>query len=247
MAELRALLSVSGPLAELNAERYKSFPTAPSKQALFSFDGQAYAKNALNANSLTIPQVHWLQQRLRILCGLYGVLRPLDAIKPYRLEMGCKLTGKKLSQQLGASDLYSFWDDRVAKAVAADVAALPEAERCVVNVASQEYAAVVLKRHTGQLGVPIITCAFPGPAVHAKAARGGIVRYAATVGATSPEQLKGFTGANGEWRFCERQSTDTTLVFLRCEPKAKKRAGVDGDEGEEDSKPVASKRSKKRA
>jgi len=239
VADLRTLLSVSAPLAELNARRYRAFPTAPAKHALFTFNGQAYARNALDAGSLKAPQVLYLQQRLRILCGLYGVLRPLDAIKPYRLEMGAKLGHLR---SLDAVDLYAFWGDRLARQVAEDVRCLPEEERCVVNVASGEYSAAVLKRHAALLGCLLVTCVFPGPAVHAKAARGGIVRYAAVTGATRVEQLKDFSGHAGEWRFSEAQSNESTLVFLRTAGAKTSRKLEQDEEEEEEAAPAAKKR-----
>ncbi len=249
-ASLRTLLCVSAPLAELNAKRYAAFATARAKQAAFAFDGPAY--KALAAHTLTPEQLAYLQPRLRVLCGLYGTLRPLDAIKPYRLEMGAKLSGTRA----GAPDLYAFWGDRLARALAADADALPAPEaRCVVNVASGEYFHAV-KPHVAALGCPVVTCVFPGPAVHAKAARGGLVRYAALTGATRPEQLKGFTGARGEWRFVPGESDDARLVFHRGAPssaapkkapakakaKAEEAGGGAADDEEAAQQPAAKKR-----
>jgi cytoplasmic iron level regulating protein YaaA (DUF328/UPF0246 family) len=210
-ASLRATLgSVSQPIAELNAQRYKAFASAAAKQAVFSFDGPAY--KALNADELSSAQHDYVAPRLRVLCGLYGVLRPFDALKPYRLEMGSKLTAVP---KAGAKTLYEFWGARIARQLALDVQALPPASRFVINCASQEYWAAV-KPHVALLGCPVVTCVFATSAtVYAKAARGAIVRFAAESNATSPEQLKGFTGTDGSWSFDAAASSELELVFRK--------------------------------
>ena len=208
-AALRAVLEVSAPLAELNAARYKAFPSAAEKQAVLAFDGPAY--KALDAAKLNTSQLEYVQSRLRILCGLYGVLRPLDAIKPYRLEMGCKLATAR------GKDLYAYWGGRVCDAVAADVAALQPGERCLVNVASAEYFAV-LKPHLAATKLPVYTMALKGATVHVKAARGAFVRFAALTNATKPEELRGFTGLAGEWRYNAAESDEFSYSFERCAP-----------------------------
>jgi cytoplasmic iron level regulating protein YaaA (DUF328/UPF0246 family) len=207
-AALRTLLDVSAPLAELNHGRYASFASAAEKQAILAFNGPAY--KALDAAALTPAQLDWVQRRLRILCGLYGVLSPLDAIKPYRLEMGAKLQTK------AGRDLYAFWGAKVMESVRADMAQLPAAERCLVNVASAEYFQVVKPFITDAEN--LYTMVFHGATVHVKAARGAIVRYAALSGATRPEELRGFTGLQGEWRFVASSSSERSFVFERGAP-----------------------------
>ena len=164
-------------------------------------------------------------------------------MKPYRLEMGAKFATK------AGKDLYAYWRDRVAKAVLADVAALPAGERCLVNVASAEYFNVV-KPYVEQLpDCPLYTMVFRGATVYVKGARGAIVRYAALTGATRPEQLRGFTGLQGEWRYVAAASDDRNYVFERGAPKAaaapkargKAKRGAEAEEGdvdEEDAKPA---------
>ena len=176
---------------------------------MLQFNGPAY--KALNAApKLSLAQRDWVNARLRILCGLYGVLRPLDALRPYRLEMGTKMAGVG-----GAKDLYTLWGVRVARAGAAAIAALPAGERCCVNVASQEYWKAV-EPHAAKLGVPVYTMVFATSAtVYAKAARGGIVRFAAEIGATRPEQLQGFTGADGSWKFDAAASSEFVYTFRK--------------------------------
>jgi hypothetical protein len=172
---------------------------------------------------------------------LYGVLKPLDAIKPYRLEMGAKMG------TAAGKDLYAYWGTRVAESLRDDLAQLPAPQRCVVNVASAEYYQVVkvrcvcararpvvnrssrphviavlrsaaAKPHVELLGVPVYTMVFHGATVYVKAARGAIVRYAALSGATSPEQLRGFTGLSGEWRLNAGASSERSFVFERGAP-----------------------------
>jgi cytoplasmic iron level regulating protein YaaA (DUF328/UPF0246 family) len=241
--QLRTLLGVSAPLASTNHARYAGWSTAAEKAAIFAFHGHAY--KALDWPSLKPEQLAYVQSHLRVLCGLYGVLRPTDAIKPYRLEMGAKLKGTSLT----ASDLYAFWGDRVAAALRADVAA--QSASCVVNVASGEYWQVI-KPHVQHLGCPIVTCVFPGPAVHSKAARGSIVRWAAITGAATPADLRGFTGAKGEWSYVPGESSDNTLVFHRGAPAgpakapgkaaAKRGAKEEVDDEEEGPAPTKAKR-----
>jgi cytoplasmic iron level regulating protein YaaA (DUF328/UPF0246 family) len=140
--------------------------------------------------------VAFANDHLRFLSGLYGLLRPSDAIAPHRLEMGTKLaTGR-------GANLYAFWGDAIADAIAADVALLPEPQRFVVNCASAEYWRAASQRRLEDVhGVRVIACVFPGPAVHAKAARGAMCRHVVTARVVDPEGLKTFAGANGEWAF----------------------------------------------
>lgn len=113
----------------LNHDRYRSFYQNAAKQCALAFDGPAY--RGLDASSLDAHELDFAQAHLRILSGLYGVLRPLDVVKPYRLEMGCKLENPK------GKDLYAFWGDDITRAVVEDLAALPPEQRFVVNCASQ--------------------------------------------------------------------------------------------------------------
>ena len=136
-AKLRALMHVSQSLAELNAGRFKAF-TVPfdarnARPALYTFDGDVYA--GLAGPSLDAGAVAFAQAHVRILSGLYGVLRPLDLMQPYRLEMGIKLAvGRK-------PDLYAWWGDRVTRALAEELAG--HSDQTLVNLASVEYFGVV--------------------------------------------------------------------------------------------------------
>ncbi len=223
---LQALMGLSDSLAALNYERYKNFERAEVKPAALAFAGPAY--RGLRAAELSPTELGYLQEHLCILCGLYGVLRPLDAIKPYRLEMGTKLAAG------GHSNLYGFWGTQIA-----ELCARGESEGVLVNVASQEYWKSV---DVGALpkGWRVLTVAFPGPAVHAKEARGAICRFAAVRGVQDPAELKEFVGTSGEWAFDAGSSSPDKYVFSRGTPssngkkggKGKKRAGPGAGAGQ---------------
>ena len=193
-AKIKSLMSVSDAIAVLNVERFDAFESARTKPCALLFDGPAY--KALDATTLSPEDVAFANDHLRFLSGLYGLLRPSDAIAPHRLEMGTKLaTGR-------GANLYAFWGDAIADAIAADVALLPEPQRFVVNCASAEYWRAASQRRLEDVhGVRVIACVFPGPAVHAKAARGAMCRHVVTARVVDPEGLKTFAGANGEWAF----------------------------------------------
>ena len=193
-AKIKSLMSVSDAIAVLNVERFEAFENARTKPCALLFDGPAY--KALDATTLSPKDVAFANDHLRFLSGLYGLLRPTDAIAPHRLEMGTKLaTGR-------GANLYAFWGDAIADAIAADVALLPEPQRFVVNCASAEYWRAASQRRLEDVhGVRVIACVFPGPAVHAKAARGAMCRHVVTARVVDPEGLKTFAGANGEWAF----------------------------------------------
>ena len=145
---LGELMSISPALAKLNAGRFRSFGEQPERPALFAFAGDVYT--GLEARSLEEPAITFAQDHLRILSGLYGLLRPLDAIRPYRLEMGTRWApGRK-------RDLYAWWQDRVAERLANDLAAI--GSDTIVNLASKEYWAAVAGRLPG--GVHVIAIDF---------------------------------------------------------------------------------------
>ncbi|HVL74627.1 MAG TPA: peroxide stress protein YaaA [Noviherbaspirillum sp.] len=211
-AEIGSLMHISDPLALLNAGRYASwssrFTKQNAKQAVLAFNGDVY--EGLDAASLNAGQLDYLQAHLRILSGLYGVLRPLDLMQPYRLEMGTRLaTGR-------GKDLYAFWGARVTEALGAAMRAA--GANALVNLASEEYFKVV---RPALLGVPVITPVFEDwkggrykiISFHAKRARGLMTRHAALHGITDPRALKGFD-AEG-YAFDAAASGDTQWVFRR--------------------------------
>lgn len=183
---LSQLMHISPALAKLNADRFAGFADAPARPALFAFAGDVYT--GFEAHSLDEPAIAFAQDHVRMLSGLYGLLRPLDAMKPYRLEMGTRWAPRRKS-------LYDFWGDRIAAAVRDDVAA--EGSGVVLNLASQEYFAAVL----GKLkGVRVIDVDFrePGPdgprfvSFNAKRARGMMARWLCEHRIADAEAMKGF-------------------------------------------------------
>ena len=237
-AQIKSLMGLSDSLAALNHARYADFEAQPERKALGAFEGQAY--KTLDAPSLDAPALDYLQGSLRILCGLYGMLRPCDEIRAYRLEMGTKFSCA------GASNLYDYWGTTLADRLNAELGEMAEgAGKFVLNVASQEYAKSAC---LGEIRAPVITAVFPGPAVYAKMARGEMVRFCAERRLTDPAQLAEFTGAAGEWRHLPAESTETTLVFHRGggggKGKAKAKARAAADEGGAAS--PASKRGRKK-
>lgn len=208
--DLRQLMDISEKLADLNHARFQAFDPSVEDglQAAVAFNGDVYA--GLNARSLDVKAFAWAQDHLRILSGLYGVLRPADAIQPYRLEMGVQLKTKR------GRSLYQFWGDRIARAL--NEAAEGHRDRRLVNLASQEYfGAVDLKALT----LPVITCRFfedrgdvtKQISFMAKKARGMMARYAIDGRIDRVEGLKDFDREGYAWR--PDRSTDVDWVFLR--------------------------------
>lgn len=211
-AEIGSLMSISDPLAALNAERFaawsRSFTSENAKQAVLAFNGDVY--EGLDANSLKPRQLDYLQSHLRILSGLYGVLRPLDLMQPYRLEMGTRLASGR------GKDLYAFWGERVTEAL--NVVLAQQKAKALVNLASEEYFKSVKPK---LLAAPVITPVFEDwkggrykiISFHAKRARGLMTRFAAENGMTDPEDLKRFDLEG--YGFDPQASGALTWVFRR--------------------------------
>ena len=259
-ASLRALqpaalgkwLEISPALAALNAERYKTWATQPVVAAGVAMDGPAYKALALRGDAGVAGAA---DERVRILSGLYGLLRPLDGIRPYRLEMGTAKLGAHLDG-VAESSLYEFWGRRIADSLLQDArerAAATGQPAVIVNAASAEYWKSV-GPHLAGSDVRVVTATFPGPAVHAKAARGAIARHAAANRLDAPDGLKAFTGVAGEWAYDAGASSDANFVFRRGPPApaprrgggaskaaAPKQAKQEGD-GDEEVVPKAGKR-----
>lgn len=211
-AQIATLMSISDPLALLNTERYAqwsaTFTTDNAKQAVLAFNGDVY--EGLDANSLSKKQLDYVQGHVRILSGLYGMLRPLDLMQPYRLEMGTKLVNPR------GKDLYTFWDDAVTQALNAEFSG--QSERVLVNLASEEYFKVVKPK---LLDAEVISPVFEDwkggkykiISFYAKRARGLMARYAAINGITNVDKLKAFD-LDG-YAFDEDVSTEKKWVFRR--------------------------------
>jgi cytoplasmic iron level regulating protein YaaA (DUF328/UPF0246 family) len=213
VADLRRLMSLSDNLAKLNRERFQAFdPDAEEGlQAVFAFNGDVYA--GLHARELDKKALAWAQDHLRILSGLYGVLRPLDAIQPYRLEMGARLRTRR------GQSLYDFWSDRIAGAL--NEAAIGHKDKTLVNCASGEYFGAVDRK---ALKLPVLNCRFleekDGEAriisFYAKKARGLLARYAIDNRIERAADLRGFDAAG--YRFAPTHSNDGELTFVRPQP-----------------------------
>jgi len=209
-AQVGELMSISDQLAVLNVTRYADWHPdhGSARQAIMSFDGDVYT--GLDARTLRPEALDYVQGRVRILSGLYGLLRPLDRMHPYRLEMGTRLQNPR------GKDLYTFWGEKVTGALNAD---LKEAgAEAVVNLASEEYFKSVKPK---LLDVPVITPVFEDwkngkykiISFFAKRARGMMARYAAEHGITDPQQLKAFD-VDG-YAFDEAASKERAWVFRR--------------------------------
>ena len=201
---LRDLMHISSDLAKLNADRFRDFPDAPERPAVFAFDGDVYA--GLDAASLEATAIDFAQDHVRILSGLYGLLRPLDALKPYRLEMGTRWAPRR-------KKLTDWWGDRIADLLAEDVAR--EGSGVVLNLASQEYWAAV----EGRLpkSVRVIGVDFRDDdrfvSFHAKKARGMMTRWLVEHRIDDIEAMKGFDSDG--YRFLASESDEGRWRFAR--------------------------------
>ena len=214
--DLKRLMSISDKLADLNFDRFQAFDPAcdDGLQAVIAFNGDVY--DGLDARSLDKQGLAWAQERVRILSGLYGVLRPLDAIQPYRLEMGIRLKTRR------GSSLYDFWRKQVTPSLNQVLEA--QADPTLINLASQEYFGSV---DTAGLTAPVVTCHFkeirPGEAprmlsFYAKKARGLMARYAIDHRIDRAEALKRFDSAG--YAYQPALSTDADWTFCRPHPLA---------------------------
>ena len=212
--DIAELMKLSDKLASLNVARYESFSqpfdAANAKQAVLAFNGDVYA--GLEATSLTEAQLQFAQQHLRILSGLYGLLRPLDLMQPYRLEMGTKFANQR------GKDLYQFWGNLLTDELNRLLA--EQSEQVLVNLASNEYfKAVKAKNIRGRIITPVFKDLKNGQykiiSFYAKKARGLMSRYIIENGLTEAEQIKGFDLAG--YRFAESMSEGDSWVFTRDE------------------------------
>ncbi len=209
-ADLESLMGVSNKLADLNWQRNKKWktPFTPqnARQAIYAFKGDVYV--GMDAYSISVEKIDVLQDKLRILSGLYGLLKPLDLIQPYRLEMGTPLPVDD------SKNLYEFWRETLTKALNKDL----KKGELFVNLASKEYFdAIDVKK----LKVPVITPEFKDysdgelriVSFYAKKARGMMVRYIIDSGAETVDDLKAFDYEG--YRFDANLSTGNHLVFTR--------------------------------
>ncbi|AIL32219.1 peroxide stress protein YaaA [Basilea psittacipulmonis] len=208
--DIKALMKISDALAELNLARYQAwtpeFNLTNARQAIFAFDGDVY--DGLQAKTLDNASLSWANEHLAILSGLYGVLKPLDLMQPYRLEMGTSLQTSK------GKTLYDFWGDKITNYLNT----LLEKQPLLVNLASQEYFKSV---NTEKIKAPIIQCVFQDfkngqykiISFNAKRARGLMARFIIDHRIEQIDDLKEFNVAGYE--YCKEASSPQTLVFRK--------------------------------
>lgn len=212
--QIASLMDISDPLARLNFQRYAdwstTFSTDNAKQAVLAFNGDVY--EGFDAKTLSAADLDYAQRHVRVLSGLYGLLRPLDLLQPYRLEMGTRLANAR------GKDLYAFWGERITEALSAQLRRNKGTERVLVNCASTEYFKSVRPK---QLDARVVTPVFEDwkggrykiISFHAKRARGLMARFAVENRIDAPEKLKDF--AVEGYAFDPEASNDATFVFRR--------------------------------
>ena len=210
--DIAGLMKLSPALSELNVQRYAEwkpkFDQKNSRQAVLAFNGDVY--EGLAAETLSESQLTWAQEHVAILSGLYGVLRPLDLMQPYRLEMGTRLQNSR------GKNLYEFWGSEIAQYL--NERLNDQTSRVVINLASEEYfKAVDLKA----LDARVVQCVFQDYkngvykiiSFNAKRARGLMARFAIETKAKTPAALKKFNVEG--YAFAAEESTEDKLVFRR--------------------------------
>lgn len=212
--QLSELMKISDKLAGLNAARFTEwhtpFTTNNARPAIYAFDGDVYS--GLAAEKLSEEAISYAQEHLRILSGLYGVLRPLDLMQPYRLEMGTKLDTAR------GRTLYEFWGDEITDMLNEDLEAVKS--DVVINLASQEYfSSVQPKRLNARVIAPVFKDEKNGQfkviSFWAKKARGMMARFIMTEQPKTVAELRQFN--TGGYRFNADESTESELVFYRAE------------------------------
>jgi len=206
--EIASLMSISDKLSKLNFDRFQTFSTpftlTNAKQALLAFKGDVY--NGIDAPSLSSQDLDFAQSCVRMLSGLYGVIRPLDLIQPYRLEMGTRLENDK------GKNLYEFWGDQISQILNEDESSV------IINLASNEYFKGIDKK---SLNAKIINIAFKELkgdtykiiGIYAKRARGLMVNYMIKNRITKSDDLKNFNVE--DYKFRQDMSDELTWVFTR--------------------------------
>ncbi len=213
-SQISELMAISDKLGALNFGRYldwqRPFTAANARQAVLAFKGDVYT--GLEAWTMTARDLKWAQNHLRILSGLYGLLRPLDLVQPYRLEMGTRFANRR------GKDLYQFWGERITEAL--NQALAKDKHPLLVNLASNEYFKSVMPK---KLNAEIITPVFKDwkggqykiISFYAKKARGMMAGHIIRNRVTDPEAIKDFDG--GGYRYHPAMSSATEWVFVRDE------------------------------
>ena len=206
--QISKLMSISEKLSALNFERFQKFKLPftleNAKQAILAFKGDVY--NGIDAPSLSTEDLNFAQEKIRMLSGLYGVIRPLDLIQPYRLEMGTKLSNAK------GKDLYDYWGADISNVLNDDESEL------IINLASNEYFKAIDKKSLNAKILDIVFKEKKGDSykvigIYAKRARGLMVNFIIRNRLNNPEALQDFSDEG--YRFDKDLSNDSTWVYLR--------------------------------
>ncbi len=217
--KLSSLMSISDKLADLNVDRFKTwqadFDINSARPSIQAFRGDVYV--GLDADTMSMSDIRFAQKQLRILSGLYGVLKPLDLMLPYRLEMGTSLKTTR------GRNLYDFWGDQITQSLNADLA--KHGDQSVVNLASNEYFKSVNKKILqGNLISPVFKDEKNGNykviSFFAKKARGAMARYLIDERLESTDAVNAFSSLG--YRYNKKASTEEQPVFLRTEKVAMK-------------------------
>ena len=207
-SEIASLMSISDKLSKLNFDRFQTFSTpftlTNAKQALLAFKGDVY--NGIDAPNLSSQDLDFAQSCVRMLSGLYGVIRPLDLIQPYRLEMGTRLENDK------GKNLYEFWGDQISQILNEDESSV------IINLASNEYFKGIDKKSLNAKIINIAFKEFKGDTykiigIYAKRARGLMVNYMIKNRITKSDDLKNFNVE--DYKFRQDMSDESTWVFTR--------------------------------
>ena len=207
-SQISKLMMLSDKLSKLNFDRFQAFKTPFSldnaKQALLAFKGDVY--NGIDAPSLSLEDLNFAQNNVRMISGLYGVLRPLDLIQPYRLEMGTKLSNKN------GSNLYDYWGNKISKVLNDDEQDL------IINLASNEYfKSIDIKILKAQMLNIVFkekkNNTYKVIGIYAKRARGLMVNYIIRNRITEPKVLKNFSDEG--YQYDDMLSSDSSWVFTR--------------------------------
>lgn len=204
ITDIQRIMNISDKLSELNYKRFQEFESQTQKQAIFAYDGDVY--DNINKHDFTSKQLDFLQNHILIISGLYGLLRPLDTIRPYRLEMSTKLPDSR--------DLYHYWESIITNYL--NLLLEKHTTKYLINLASIEYSAVINKKI---LKYPIITIHFKENkygklktvGINAKKARGMMIDYIVKHKIDDPKALKEFNYAGYEYN--KNTSTESDLLF----------------------------------
>ncbi len=221
-SELEKLMGISPKLAQLNYQHFQNFSKEfnqsnsclTSRQALLAFDGDVYTP--INARNLNDAELLFAQNNLRILSGLYGLLRPLDLIQPYRLEMGTSFTSSTIHKEIGAKNLYYFWGNKISKHL--DGTSKTLRSKHIVNLASEEYFSAIQRE---EISIPIIDIQFKENVrgqlktvgINAKKARGMMTSFVIREKLSDISALREFK--DGGYNFNPKISSEEKLVFTK--------------------------------